>query len=173
MKTNTAKFLPSGGWRTLSRGINFPFSAGIVSRIVAGDDTSAVLDVEVEWFLRLPLLLNLRVPHFRLPAVGRRECATVAQAMRNKRERRHGQRHSHFITRCSEWRQFLPGTASTSPSQDRSNAAPKPAPSPAARMQHPEKLGVRFGGVKGWATAKRDYFLAALAAIRARKFFSC
>src|SRR5271168_2015186 len=31
-------------------------------------------------------------------------------------------------------------------------AASKPAPSPAARVRHPEKLGVRLGGVEGLAT---------------------
>src|SRR5277367_2303497 len=140
MKTNTAKFLPIGGWRTLSRGINFPFSAGIVSRIVTNDDSTAAVDVEVHWFLGLPLPLNLRAPHSRRPGVGRRGCATVARALLNKRERRHGQPHSHFITWSRERRQFLPGTASTSPSQDRSNAASKPAPSFAARARPSEKL---------------------------------
>jgi hypothetical protein len=60
--------------------------------------------------------------------------------MRNKLERRHGQRNPHFITWRRERRQFSPGTASTSPSENRSNAASKPAPSPAARARHPEKL---------------------------------
>jgi hypothetical protein len=41
--------------------------------------------------------LNFRVPHSRLPGVGRRGCATVTQAMRDKRRRRCGPRHLRYV----------------------------------------------------------------------------
>ena len=71
------------------------------------DHTTVVVDVEVDWLLGLLLLLPFRVPHSRR----RRGCATVAQTMRNKLERRYGQRHLHFITCSCYRRRPLLGTA--------------------------------------------------------------
>jgi hypothetical protein len=52
------------------------------------NDTTAVVDLEVDWFLGLPLLLQFGVPHSRLPGVGTRGCAGVEQTLRDKLERR-------------------------------------------------------------------------------------
>src|SRR5271169_20329 len=44
-----------------------------------------------------------------------------------------------------------PGTEVGVPWEGCCDAESKPAPSPAARVRHPEKLGVRLGGVEGLA----------------------
>ena len=75
------------------------------------DDTTTVVDVEVDLVLSLLLHLHFWVPHSRLPGVGRRGCATAARTMRNKLERRYGQRQLHFITCSCYRRQPLLGTA--------------------------------------------------------------
>jgi hypothetical protein len=62
--------------------------------------SASSLDQQARWELQGSGMVRLRLNrHPRL----RRACATVAQAMRNKPERRYGQRHVHFIT-CSCYR---------------------------------------------------------------------
>src|SRR5271154_6454328 len=104
--------------------------------MATGDDTTAVVDLEVDWFLGLLLLLKFRVPHSRLPGVGRRGCATVALlrwAMNcgggAGEERVHaGSRTEVGVSR-----------------NDCGEVASKPAPSPAARVRHPEIQRLLFG----------------------------
>jgi len=79
--------------------------------MATGDDTTAAVNLEVNWFLALLLLLQFRVPHARLPGAGRRGCATAARAMGNRLERRFGRRQLHFITCSCYWRPLLSGMA--------------------------------------------------------------
>ncbi len=88
---------PSGEWPTRS--------GRCVGRSTTDDNTTTVVDLEVDWFLGLPLILHFRVPHSRR----RRGCATVAQAMPDKLERRYARRQLYFIA-CRRYRRRpLPG----------------------------------------------------------------
>src|ERR1700722_1918057 len=87
------------GWPTLSRGIVPVVLLNCDGRMTTPRDTTSVVEVEVDCFSGLPLLLRFPLPHSRLSGVGRRGCATVAQAMRNKLERRYGGRRRNFAKR--------------------------------------------------------------------------
>jgi hypothetical protein len=114
--------------------------------MATGDDTTAVVDVEVDWFLGLLLFLQFRVPQSRLPGVGRRGCATVARAMSNKLERPFGRRQLHFITCGCYGRRLLSGMVPKRDSSVTLRLNPRPShEAKARRVGHPKIQRRSFG----------------------------
>src|SRR5277367_2074633 len=110
------------------------------------DGTTAAVDLEVDWFLALLLFLQFRVPHSRLPGVGRRGCATVARAMGNKLERRFGRRQLHFIVRGCSRRPLLLGMVPTRESSVTLRLNPHPSHKTKARRVGHSKVQRRSFG---------------------------
>ncbi len=100
-----------------------------------------------------------RVPHSRR----RRGCATVAQAMRNKLQRRHGHRHLHLVARGCYWQPLL-GTARKRDACVTLRLNPHPR---LRRECGTRKFnGLRLGGVEGRATRLPQCTASSMSRIR-------